>query len=270
MGWLGNRDDRRINTLLGDPRTTWVLAQWAKIEVLRVPDRGVDPAEVIFAMGPVRILVQDARCGNVVATKVLDGLATLVQQNGGWVSVGVWRLLHQNGPARWLADGRIRSWFVDGLRSVAPANGGRQFPYQPYEDEEEFLRRAAGPHDPLWLFIPLRGSDLTPRTVPRQGEEPPCTELPVGEERRIAVISPHPDSNIMFATQREAGSFVAVIDAAMSNDDPTRTQFDLTFGDTLPNLYRRVGENLSTRTSIHWAHPELEPYFPYEYPPWRR
>jgi hypothetical protein len=60
-----------------------------------------------------------------------------------------------------------------------------------------------------------------------------------------------------------------MVDAARNDDDPTRARFDLTFADTLPGLYRRVGENLSIRSSVHWAHPELEPYFPYEYPSWR-
>lgn len=269
MGLFGNRDERRVSTILGHSGTVWVLEQWAKAEVRHAVDDGVDPGMVVFELGPLRTLVQDARNGAVAATKVLDGLAWLVQQNGGWVSIGVWRLLHQHGPADWLVDERIRAWFIEGLRAVAPDNGGRRFPYQPYEDEEDFLRRAAGPHDPLWLFIPLRGKDLTPRAVPGPGEEPPYTELPVGAERQIAIMSPHPAANIMFATQREPGSFVAVIDAPKNDDDPTRSRFDLTGADTLPGLYRRVGENLSTRRSVHWAHPELEPYFPYEYPAWR-
>jgi hypothetical protein len=269
MGLFGNRDERRVRAVLGGPRTAWVLAQWGKIEVQRVPDAGVDPAAVIVEIGPIRTLVADARSGTVAAMKVMDGLAALVQRTHGWVWVGVWRLLHQNGPADWLADERIRAWFIDGLRAVADDNGGRQFPYQPYEDEEEFLRRAAGHRDPLWLFIPLRGKDLTPRAVPAPGAEPPCTELPVGAERQIVINTPYPGSNIMFATHRQPGSFVAMVDAARNEEDPTRARFDLTFADTLPGLYRRVGENLSTRSSVHWAHPELEPYFPYEYPSWR-
>jgi hypothetical protein len=58
------------------------------------------------------------------------------------------------------------------------------------------------------------------------------------------------------------GAFVGMVDSPRNNEDPTRVRIDLTFGDSLPNLFRRIGESLSTRTSLHWAHPELEPYFP--------
>jgi hypothetical protein len=269
MARYGNRDERRVSKILDRPRTAWALEQWAKTEVLHAADDGVDPVAVDAELSSLRTLVRDAKSGTVAEATVLDGLEAFVHQTGGWVSVGVWRLLHQFGPSHWCADERIRSWFIDGLRVIAPDNGGRQFPYQPYEDEEEFLRRAAGPDDPLWLFIPLRSNDLAARAVPASADEPPYTELPVGAERQIAIMTPRADSNIMFATRREPGSYVAVIDAPMSDDDPTRVRFDLTFADSLPDLYRRVGENLSIRGSVHWAHPELEPYFPYEYPVWR-
>jgi hypothetical protein len=270
MKWFGNRDDRRIGELLGSPWTAWALEQWAKTQLLRAPDPGVDPTEAIYAVGPVRTLVQDTRSGEVDAEKAFNCLATLVQRNSGWVPVGVWRLLHEYGPPQWLGDERIRAWFVDGLRAIAPANDGRQFPYQPYEDEEELLRNVAGPHDPLWLFIPLRGKDLVPLAVPNHGTEPPYTALAVGEERLVVVNTPHPGSSMLFATQRAPSVFVGMVDSPRNNEDPTRVRIDLTFGDSLPNLFRRIGENLSTRTSVHWAHPELEPYFPYGYPAWRQ
>jgi hypothetical protein len=265
MGVFGNRDLRRVRVVLDRPMAVWALEQWAKTEVVHAVDAGVEPSTVFTKLGPIRSLVQDARAGTVDAMAVRAGLTVLVQRTGGWVSVGVWRLLHEFGPADWLLDEEVRSWFVEGLRTVSTTNGGKRFPYQPDRDEEAFLRERAGRDDPLWMFIPMRGQDLVARAVPEPGDEPPWTDLPVGEERQIAVMTPDPHSNIMLAVRR-ADTFVVVIDAPRGDDDPSRTRFDLLAADTLPELYRRVGQNLGTRSSVSWAHSELEPYFPYERP----
>jgi hypothetical protein len=71
-------------------------------------------------------------------------------------------------------------------------------------------------------------------------------------------LAPAPDANLILV-RRQGDEYVAVIDAAWSNDDPTRSESDWKRAANLYDLFYELG--WSTQV-WDWAHPEMEPFIP--------
>lgn len=109
--------------------------------------------------------------------------------------------------------------------------------------------------DELWM---------TP-TNPPSRDAAVITDLPVGQERRIAVMSAVPDSNEVYAYRPEAGRYVAIVEAPVERGaDRGRVRDEADWADNLYDLYCKLGQHM--HLSNYWADPELEPFFPYPSP----
>jgi hypothetical protein len=91
------------------------------------------------------------------------------------------------------------------------------------------------------------------------------TALPVGQERRLAVMSNVPDSNEVYASQPEAGRYVAIVEAPLERGRGSgRVRREADTAESLYDLYCKLGEAI--KLPNHWIDPELEPFFPYPSP----
>ena len=96
------------------------------------------------------------------------------------------------------------------------------------------------------------------RPVP-QRDAAKITPLREGEERRLMVLAPEPDANVVLVKRAGDGDLVAVIDARRSDEDPTRTQWEHKRAADLYDLYVDVAWSCQV---WEWCDPELEPFFP--------
>ena len=89
--------------------------------------------------------------------------------------------------------------------------------------------------------------------------------LPVGQERKLAIMSNVPDSNEVYASQPEAGRYVAIVEAPLERGSASRrVRREADTADSLYDLYCQLGEAM--KLPNHWVDPELEPFFPYPSP----
>jgi len=103
-----------------------------------------------------------------------------------------------------------------------------------------------------------RSNTWLPLRPPPQREDAVITPLHEGETRRVLKLAPAPDANLILVRQ-QGDEYVAVIDAAWSNDDPTRSESDWKRAANLYDLFYELG--WSTQV-WDWAHPEMEPFIP--------
>lgn len=91
------------------------------------------------------------------------------------------------------------------------------------------------------------------------------TDLAVGQERRVAVMSKIPDSNEVYASRPEAGRYVAIVEAPVERGtDRGRVRNEADSTGSLYDLYYNIGQQM--RLPNHWVDPELEPFFPFACP----
>lgn len=135
----------------------------------------------------------------------------------------------------------------------------------------DFLRRNGVPpmrvKGYLWSHWVDHGGTVDtwiPRVPTPTAVQAPITPLRAGELRRIAVLSPQPDANVVLVRLEADGTHIGVIDARQSDDKPRRTQWDWKSAASSHSLYIDVG--LALQTPPHWFDPELEPYFPLGHP----
>ena len=163
---------------------------------------------------------------------------------GGWAVYGAERtvvnLIGTDSPdPKWLTllDGSIeflRSNFVPPMRVA-------QYAWMRFVDN--------GGTSNTWL--PLRSSPDRESTA--------LTPLRPGEERRLLVMAPEQDANVILVREDGNGEVVAVVDARQSDDDPTRSQWEYKRAGDLHALYADVAWSCQV---WHWCDPELEPFFP--------
>lgn len=106
---------------------------------------------------------------------------------------------------------------------------------------------------------------LVGKPAPDPGEAP-IVELDIGEERTLAQMTADPTGNIILLLAGQPGGlrYDAVIDGPWNETDPTRHRNVWYSADTLPALYKRVGEAL--QVPPYWTNPELKPYIPLNNP----
>jgi len=105
---------------------------------------------------------------------------------------------------------------------------------------------------------------MTP-TPPPSRDAAVITDLPVGDERMIVVMSAIPDSNKVYASHPEAGRYVAIVEAPVERDaDRGHVRNEADSAESLYDLYCLLGQHMIQ--SSHWLDPELEPFFPYPSP----
>lgn len=91
------------------------------------------------------------------------------------------------------------------------------------------------------------------------------TPLPVGQERKVAVMSNVPDSNEVYASHPEADRYVAIVEAPLERGSGRgRVRQEADTADSLYDLYCKLGEAM--KLPNHRVDPELEPFFPYPSP----
>jgi hypothetical protein len=84
------------------------------------------------------------------------------------------------------------------------------------------------------------------------------TPLGDGEIRRVVKLGPEPDANVILV-QRAGESYVALVDARWSDEDPTRSQSEWKHAADLYDLYLDIAWSSQV---WDWADPEIEPFFP--------
>jgi hypothetical protein len=105
---------------------------------------------------------------------------------------------------------------------------------------------------------------MTP-TSPPSRDAAVIADLPVGQERKVVVMSAILDSNEVYASHPEAGRYVAIVEAPVERgEDRGRVRNEADSAESLYDLYCKLGQHM--RISNHWVHPELEPFFPYPTP----
>jgi hypothetical protein len=183
-------------------------------------------------------------------TGFADAIRAAVAPVGGWAAFGgactAWELLasdDRRGPA------------YEALLSAAA----------------EFLRGSGVPPTNvkgyIWNHWVDRGGTADtwiPRIPTPSPSDAPISPLQYGELRRIAQLSPRPDSNVVLVRLDPNGSHVAIIDARRSDDDPRRTQWDWKSAASSHVLYAAIA--LDLQMPPYWCDPELEPYFPLQPP----
>jgi hypothetical protein len=91
------------------------------------------------------------------------------------------------------------------------------------------------------------------------------TPLPVGQERKVAVMSNMPDSNEVYVSHPEADRYVAIVEAPLERDSGRgRVRREADIAGNLYDLYGKLGEAM--KLPNYWVDPELEPFFPYPSP----
>jgi hypothetical protein len=95
------------------------------------------------------------------------------------------------------------------------------------------------------------------RSPPERGTVE-ITPLSDGDTRRIVKLGPEPDANVILA-RRDGDSYVALVDAKWSDEDPTRSQSEWKRAPDLHDLYLEVAWSSQV---WDWADPEIEPFFP--------
>lgn len=96
---------------------------------------------------------------------------------------------------------------------------------------------------------------------PPTGSRPPVADLVNGESRLVAIMGPEHDANRLFVERNEGGTYVVMIEAPQSADDPTRSKgpWPGVSGSSMEEILVRLGAEL--QLSTYWAHDDLQPYF---------
>jgi hypothetical protein len=84
------------------------------------------------------------------------------------------------------------------------------------------------------------------------------TPLRDGETRRIVKLGPEPDANVVLV-RRDGDTYVALVDAKWSDENPTRSQSEWKRASDLYELYVDVAWSSQV---WDWADPEIEPFLP--------
>jgi hypothetical protein len=101
---------------------------------------------------------------------------------------------------------------------------------------------------------------LIPRKSPAR-ETTPITALPVGQERKVAVMTKVPDSNEVYASHPETSKYVAIVERGA---DRERVRLEAATAGSLYDLYWKVSQGMTAPN--YWVDPELEPFFPFPSP----
>lgn len=105
---------------------------------------------------------------------------------------------------------------------------------------------------------------LTPRPVPTR-EAAPITPIPLGTERKIAVISRVPDSNEIYIAHTAIGEHVAILDMPVERGtDRGRVRESHDRSADVYEIYRVVARRIFFPN--YWNDPEFEPFFAYPSP----
>jgi Flp pilus assembly protein TadD len=218
---------------------------------------GVDADEIYLPIiAPLHRLAQAA------PGPFLEALRDAVLPGGGWAVYGAARTVMEV-----LAGDYDHPAYHDLLRASLEFLRERGVPatmLNGYEWDFWLANNGRGPLSAGDEIGPGREPWLVGRPKPTI-DEAPITGLQQNELRRVAQVSPEPDSNVILVKRADGGdSYVAVIDARYSDEDPTRSQADWQRAGTLDQLYWAIGTSFQVPT--HWYHAELEPYFPFPRP----
>jgi hypothetical protein len=105
---------------------------------------------------------------------------------------------------------------------------------------------------------------LSPRKPPSR-EAAVITPIPVGTERRVAVMSRISDSNEIYVAHAATGEYVAILDMPVARgEDCGRTRQENDRDADLYKIYWSIGQNVFFPN--HWNDPELEPFFRFSHP----
>jgi hypothetical protein len=101
---------------------------------------------------------------------------------------------------------------------------------------------------------------LTPRDAPAR-ETAAITELPVGQERKIAVMTKSPTSNEVYVGRPDTSTYVAIVERG-SADERERELAES--AGSLYDLYWKVSRAMMLPN--YWVDPEFERFFPFPLP----
>jgi hypothetical protein len=102
---------------------------------------------------------------------------------------------------------------------------------------------------------------LVPRNPPSR-ETASISPLPIGDERRISVLSASEDSKALYVKHADENTYVWLLD--MPDGLGGRAREERGAAADLYELYSMLGQ--STPVPGAWLDPEFEPFFPYPSP----
>jgi hypothetical protein len=170
-------------------------------------------------------------------------LADVCVPIGGWVVYGAGRTVVNLVGIRPANPDWTR--IVDATISFLRSNLVPPIRVRPYE-WERFVQNGGTAN--TWLEL----------RVPPTRDQSKISPLQIGEQRSVIRLSSDPNAN-MVIVERRAEGYVALIDAAWSDDDPTRSQKDWKSAESLYDIYSEVAWSSQV---WDWVDSEIEPFMP--------
>ncbi len=228
---------RRRRVALLPPRVVEMMADYGRAEC--------HGENQFLAPGPYHVELQ--RLAPEVQRGRVAALRDAVLEAGGWAIPGaatvVMRALgHPLGIPAYceLLDASLAFQRAEGL-----------WDDQLSINEKTYWRERHG--DELWQ---------QPRDPPSR-DEASITELPIGGERKLTVLSRWPNSRALYVARPQESVYVVLLE--YSDDSGKRVREQQATRPDLYNLYCAVAEY--TFAPCHWVNEELEPFFPVATPP---
>ena len=180
----------------------------------------------------------------------VDALSEAVVPVGGWAVYGAWRTVVKALGSRMDLLPAYRA-ILDASLEFQRSAGVWEF--QLSIDEKIYWQQQHG--DEPWLV---------PRDPPSR-EAAAITALPVGQERKVAVMTKDPESSEVYATHPHDGTYMSVVEGPIERgSDRGRHRREGTTTASLYDLYCHFGQGMMLPN--HWVDPELEPFFPFPSP----
>jgi hypothetical protein len=144
--------------------------------------------------------------------------------------------------------------------------------YQAIMDAALDFQRASGvwestlaPTERVYWQMQRGDEPWLPRREPPSREASRITPLPVGQERKITVMNKFADSNEVYVSHPDPGTYVAIVEAPVERgSDRGRVRNEAGSAGSLYDLYLQISQEMGL--SNHWTDPEFDLFLPFPAP----
>ena len=121
------------------------------------------------------------------------------------------------------------------------------------------------PLERAWWQQRHRDEPWLPRREPPSRAAAVITPLPIGHERKIAVMTRNLDSNEVYASHPDPDRYVAIVETSVERgSDRGRVRNEADSAVSLYDLYLKISQAMGLPN--HWTDRELDPFLPYPAP----
>jgi hypothetical protein len=179
----------------------------------------------------------------------VTSVAPPVVSAGGWAVLGAQYLVMPREHL--LRDLPAYEAIMEGGLSFQRASGVWESTLAPTETVFWKVRHG----DEVWL----------PRREPPPREAAVITPLPVGEERKLTIMNNITDSNEVYVTRPDSGTYLAWVEMPLERDsDRGRIRRETGSAGSLYDLYWQISQQMTLPN--HWTDPEFDPFLPFPAP----